>query len=349
MARSAGKNVRAYDKNAVGTGQAVQESEVAAMPQIDSHGVLDLESVRLFSEVVRLGSFSRAAEELYLSKSMIKKRVDELEAHVGVRLLERSTKGVRLTAAGSVFAQRMHSVFAEIDETCRACREVSRGSVRRTIRIAYYSDFTFPMIQYCCDNYASLHPEDKVVPVFTKFNNAFEMVRSGAVDLAICAKPSAVDAAGLLCTTLFTTRMGGMVLAGSDLAEKDSLSREDLAAHEVVIHPMWCTREDLDAWCKRPPSFSVRFDEGSSDAMQNTCVRGGIYLYPESDAFLFPAYRFLPLDDPISSYSTAVCPLSPAPGVTDFVEATVAYIVSHTDATTMRLLEDWSERPPVVG
>ncbi len=61
---------------------------------------LRLEDIQAFLNVVELGSISAAAERMSLSKSVISKRVSDLERHLGVRLLYRSTRNVEPTEAG---------------------------------------------------------------------------------------------------------------------------------------------------------------------------------------------------------------------------------------------------------
>ncbi len=201
------------------------------------------------------------------------------------------------------------------------------------------------MVQYCCDHYAQLYPADTIQPVFMPFADAFKGVRDGLVDIAICARPGAGDSAGLSSSTLYATRMGALVAVGNPLAQQAAISRGDLASHEVVMHSMWCPPEDVQAWASESPvPFAVRLTSGGTEAMQETCARGGIYLYPETDAGEFP-YTFVPLEEPIASYSTLVYPTAPQPAALDFVKSTLEYLAPYTDRRDLRMLVDWSTRP----
>ena len=134
--------------------------------------MLDLESAQLFLRVAECGSLSRAARESYLAKSMVKHRMDELEEFVGAELLARGSHGVALTKAGEVFKHRAREMLALVETTRAECQAAAHSASGRTIRIAYYSDFVFPMVQYVCDYYLSRHPDDKISPVFIKFQDA---------------------------------------------------------------------------------------------------------------------------------------------------------------------------------
>lgn len=81
------------------------------------------EDMLVFVAVVRAASFSRAADELGMSKQGVSERVMRLEQALGVRLLERTTRSLRPTDAGSVYAERCQSIAAQITEANDQARE----------------------------------------------------------------------------------------------------------------------------------------------------------------------------------------------------------------------------------
>ncbi len=307
--------------------------------------MLDLDSARLFLRVVECGSISRAAQEAYLAKSMVKRRIDELEAFTGTRLLTRGPRGVEPTTAGKVFVRRASEILELVNTMRMECLAATHSDKGRILRIAYYSDFVFPMVQYLCDHYAVRHPEDTILPVFVKFKDAHRNVRDGVVDVAICTRPSENESVGLAGTSLYATNMVGLVSVGSSLASKASLTRNDLADNRTVIHPMWCPREVIENWSHNgTPSFDVIYDDGNTQSMQATTVDGGIYLYPETDAYLFP-YKALPLEEPLHSVSTLVYSEKPTSAVLDFIQGTIEYLKPYVDGLHHLLTIDWSTRP----
>jgi DNA-binding transcriptional LysR family regulator len=70
----------------------------------------DIFSLRLFTRVARLGSFSAAARECGLSQSQVSRIVADLEASLGARLLARTTRAVTPTEAGAGFLLRMEPI-----------------------------------------------------------------------------------------------------------------------------------------------------------------------------------------------------------------------------------------------
>ena len=77
---------------------------------IDAHNLNDL---MYFSQVVEHGGFSAAERVLGISKSRLSRRLTELEAALGVRLLQRSTRKLALTEAGELFYQHCQAMLSE--------------------------------------------------------------------------------------------------------------------------------------------------------------------------------------------------------------------------------------------
>ena len=95
---------------------------------------LDLDQMATFVEVVRAGSFTAAAKRLGMPKSTVSKRVAELEDRLGARLLQRTTRSVAPTPAGSVYYERCRRLVEELLEAERAVAE-SGGRLRGPIRV----------------------------------------------------------------------------------------------------------------------------------------------------------------------------------------------------------------------
>jgi DNA-binding transcriptional LysR family regulator len=75
----------------------------------------DLNDVRFFTAVVEHHGFSAAARALNLPKSSVSRRVSNLEARLSVRLLDRSTRSLRLTEVGSAYYDRCRATLADLE------------------------------------------------------------------------------------------------------------------------------------------------------------------------------------------------------------------------------------------
>lgn len=77
---------------------------------------IDLEQLRIFVAVAERGGFTRAAESLYISHSTTSRAVSALEEHLGVRLLERTSRSLSLTQAGELLLERGRRLLSEAVE-----------------------------------------------------------------------------------------------------------------------------------------------------------------------------------------------------------------------------------------
>ena len=87
----------------------------------------NLRLLRVFIEVAERLSFTRAAETLYLRQQTVSRMVRDLEREVGVELLERSTREVRVTPAGQVLLEQGRTLLRSADAAYRAVRATGTG------------------------------------------------------------------------------------------------------------------------------------------------------------------------------------------------------------------------------
>src|SRR6266481_1718246 len=99
----------------------------------------DIFSLKLYTRVARLGSFSAAARECGLSQSQVSRIIAELETDLGVRLLSRTTRAVALTEAGAEFLARVEPILAALDEAEHSVRE--GGDLRGLLRMSMPTSF----------------------------------------------------------------------------------------------------------------------------------------------------------------------------------------------------------------
>lgn len=99
-----------------------------------------LTGMRVFTYVVDAGSFAKAADKLDLSRGMTSRYVAQIERHLGVRLLNRTTRQLSLTEAGEDYFQRATQVLALVDEAEHAAtRDVAQpsGTLRINTSVAF--------------------------------------------------------------------------------------------------------------------------------------------------------------------------------------------------------------------
>lgn len=131
----------------------------------DMDSDLDLSAVRTFRSVAREGSFSNAARVLRIPKSTVSKRVRDLETRLGVRLIERTTRQLRLTAEGEVLLARADRLLSEAEDIRRALSD-SGSAPRGHLRIAVSQMFGQLVMGRVGAAFRARHPDITLECVF---------------------------------------------------------------------------------------------------------------------------------------------------------------------------------------
>ena len=108
-----------------------------------------LDAMRLFTRIVELGSFSRAADERGLPRATATYAIKELEARLGTRLLERTTRQVRPTLDGHAYYERCVHLLAELEDAESALGHTAanpRGTLRLDLHGAHATHIVLPRI-----------------------------------------------------------------------------------------------------------------------------------------------------------------------------------------------------------
>lgn len=143
---------------------------------------MDLNKIVVFSKVVQTGSFTAAARELDMPKSTVSRKVSELEARLGARLLQRTTRKLSLTDVGQTYYQHAARVVAEVEAAEHAVtrmQETPRGLLRVTtpLNFGFLSPIVGSFLKRFPDVQVDLVCADRVVDLI---DEGFDLaVRAG--------------------------------------------------------------------------------------------------------------------------------------------------------------------------
>jgi len=188
------------------------------------------QAVSTFAKVVELGSFARAAERLSVSTSAVSRQVAELEAHLDVRLLNRTTRKLSLTEAGQAFYERCVQLLADLEEaesSVRAATVLPKGTLRLTCGVSFGVRYLAPAMA----EFAAQHPQ--LVFDLDLSDRAVDLVEEG-FDLAVRIGP--VGHQGLVSRRIGWTRP--VCCASPDYVKQHGAptTPEDLAKHECLTY-----------------------------------------------------------------------------------------------------------------
>ncbi|MEL5446689.1 LysR family transcriptional regulator [Serratia ureilytica] len=155
-----------------------------------------LKQLRVFVAIARHGSFSRAGEAIGLTQSAVSHSVKELEAEVGVRLLDRTTREVVLTDAGLRLANRVERL---LDELQAALLDARSFGVQRsgTVRVATSQTISAHLMPQCIAAGEREYPEIRIMLRDQAQQQVLHSVRNAEVDFGIVVDP--VQAVDLEC------------------------------------------------------------------------------------------------------------------------------------------------------
>ncbi|MES2149086.1 MAG: LysR family transcriptional regulator [Pseudomonadota bacterium] len=135
-----------------------------------------LQSMRVFAKVVEQGSFARAALALELSNTVVTRNLADLEAHLGTRLLNRTTRKLSLTETGQQYLERVRQILADIDDA-DAIASSSACKPSGTLRIYAHPGFGQSQLARLLPLYAQATPD--VVLDVTLADHTVDLVEEG--------------------------------------------------------------------------------------------------------------------------------------------------------------------------
>lgn len=205
---------------------------------------MELDAVRAFLAVVESGSFVAAAAVLRVPRASVRRRVDELEAFVGVPLLVRSEQGASPTRAGTLFAERGRALLGEATAVVALVRERASASTA-TLRVALPVGLPPKLLALCWTAVRAAQPELRLEVRFAE-----DPVAMLTHDIDIAVSFGDVPSEGPWVTSVIVRVPERLVASPSYLAAHGTPSTlDELARHNLLL---WRGPE------RTPPRIALR-------------------------------------------------------------------------------------------
>ncbi|EAQ66047.1 transcriptional regulator, LysR family protein [Marinomonas sp. MED121] len=162
----------------------------------------DLNQIRIFTHVAQLASFTKAAEVLGIEKSTVSAKVSQLEASLGIRLLERTTRSVRLTEAGRDYLAYCEQALNTLQQGDDYIHSLS-GEPSGTIRFCAPHNLIDFILSSVIEPFLTCYPK---VNLEIHQVNGDEGFLSGNYDLAIRNHRGEIKDTSLICRPLFESQ-----------------------------------------------------------------------------------------------------------------------------------------------
>ena len=186
---------------------------------------LEVRQLRYFVAVAEELHFGRAAVRLGMAQPPLSRAIRDLERQLGVALLERTTRQVRLTAAGEVLLRDARTALEAVTAAARRARQAGSPSPR--LRVALKADVDGGLLPQILDAYCS---DDAAMPpelVLGGFGKQAQALRDGHADVGLLLCP--FDDRGLDSEPLLTEPLLAALAAVDPLAARTRLCLADLA------------------------------------------------------------------------------------------------------------------------
>lgn len=224
-----------------------------------------LKTLRYFDQVARMGSIRKAAESLNVTASALNRRIMDIEEELGAQLFERQARGMRMTAAGEVFARFVRNQFAET-ERMRSQIEDLKGLRRGTVRIASSQALAHGFLPEAIGRFQALYPLITFDVTISDHERAMQALTTLEVDIVLVFRPPHAPNFQPLLTV--RQRLVALMAVDHPLASKDVVRLSDCRQYPLAL-----------------PEKSI----GGRQLLDDVTARAGLTLNPsiQSNSFEF--------------------------------------------------------------
>lgn len=153
---------------------------------------MDTQALTAFLAVAESGSFSTAAERLFVTQPAVSKRIAQLEQQLGTRLFDRVGRRIRLTEAGEALLPRARQVLLDLEDMGRAISNLT-GQVSGTLRIGTSHHIGLHRLPPVLRRFSREYPDVKLDIHFIDSEEAWEAVLHGDLEMGVVTLPPQPD------------------------------------------------------------------------------------------------------------------------------------------------------------
>lgn len=224
---------------------------------------MDIKQIEYFVSIVDTGSFSLAAEELYISQSSLSKQIIALEKELGIKLFDRSKRRIALTEAGKIFhkhalniRKNYRSLLADLGEYKKGIPSLSIAAIPVTAQYnitTYVAQFkkAYPQINFTLEERQS----STILPALSQHKYDLAFVRDYNIDSEV-----------LSSFPIMTDRLMVVVSCDHRFAKKKSISLADLSNDNFIMFNKGTLIHELTTNACRSAGFEPRVFYATSRA-----------------------------------------------------------------------------------
>ena len=305
---------------------------------------MNLEQLRGFAEVARLGHFTRAAESLHVAQPSLSRQISTLERELGAELFHRARGNITLTAAGETLLPRAGRMLADADAIRAEMAELA-GLKRGRVRLGATPTLCISLVAEAMSAFHAAHPGIELQLTEGGSHLLIEQLAGGALDMALITVSEGLPVAGsaLVRAPLLTEEL--MVVSAAAQAPVTDEASIDLARLArlplIAFHESYDLRAATDAAFRAAGITPAPVLEGAEmDAVLRFVERGlGVAVVPAMVLLDRPALRSVRLVDPTLTRTVSLAhrsdvnPTRAASAMRDVIVSTAAELAERAPET----------------
>lgn len=235
-----------------------------------------LKQIRYFQSVVKLGSFTEAAEEHYISQSAISQQIKALEDELGVKLLERKKRSFTLTEAGEYFYRKSLVLVADYDSIVREVQNIS-GSRGELLKVGLLKGYSGKEFNRAVSEFTAKFPDVTVEVTHGNHDALYALLRNGEIDIVLNDQRRAFSDE-YINIVLDIREYYGEISANSPLAQLDEVEITDLKNTPLILLASTDQQETERSFFLNDLGFKseIYFTEYIDDALMQVIQGKGI-------------------------------------------------------------------------
>jgi DNA-binding transcriptional LysR family regulator len=234
---------------------------------------MDFDQIHTFLEIVRLKSFSKAAQTCYRTQPAISAQVRQLEQELRTELFERFGSRISLTTAGKLFAEYAEQLMELRKRAQDAIAELEHDPRGELVIAANESTWIY-VLPEVFSHYRERFPQVQLQVLRSYASRVVEAVMDNSADFGLTQVP--VDEKKIQVVNVHKDEIRLIVPAGHPLAEHESVTAKDLLEYYLVLPKYGRTRARLNEWLE-PVEDDIRISmELDSAEMMKRFVIAGI-------------------------------------------------------------------------
>jgi DNA-binding transcriptional LysR family regulator len=193
---------------------------------------IELRHLRYFLAVAETLHFSKAAQRLGIAQPPLSQQIRRLEQLLGHRLFDRTTRGVKLTLAGHLLAERARSTIDKVHDDLEQVRRLGRGE-EGTLTVGFSGSVMFTNLPVAVENYRRRYPKVELRLRELPTSAQIAGLLDGTLDLAFLRDGDRTE--GVQLSALLKERYVAVLREGHALTRKDALRVVDLKDEPFIL------------------------------------------------------------------------------------------------------------------